>query len=78
MVRGFPFRRSLPYLLFCLFLVSTSLLRDAGQGLNHMANNGLVHVDIKPDNLLVVKTADGLVGKMADYGHTRGEYRQAI
>ena len=49
---------------------AVSIARDVAHALVHIERNGMVHRDIKPDNVLF--TADG-VAKLADFGISRFE-----
>ena len=49
---------------------AVSIARDVAHALVHIERNGMVHRDIKPDNVLF--TADG-IAKLADFGISRFE-----
>ncbi|MHB8709689.1 MAG: protein kinase domain-containing protein, partial [Desulfuromonadales bacterium] len=44
------------------------LVAQASEGLEWFHGKGYVHRDIKPENILVGKTGDGYVAKLADFG----------
>ena len=48
-----------------------SILIDAIKGIKYMHSKDFVHLDIKPDNILVFQTEKGLVGKINDFGTTK-------
>ncbi|KAE8076539.1 hypothetical protein FH972_015182 [Carpinus fangiana] len=43
-------------------------------GLKHIHDRGFVHCDLKPDNVLLVPTADGFEVKIADFGLAKRAY----
>ncbi|XP_059431678.1 mitogen-activated protein kinase kinase kinase 20-like [Corylus avellana] len=43
-------------------------------GLKHIHDRGFVHCDLKPDNVLLVPTADGFEVKIADFGVAKKAY----
>jgi len=54
---------------------AVSIARDVAHALVHIERNGMVHRDIKPDNVLF--TADG-VAKLADFGISRFEQGEDV
>lgn len=56
-----------------IFDLSTSrpMIRDLFLGLRHIHCNGILHRDIKPDNLLLQYTVSGTVLKITDWGWAR-------
>ncbi|KAF1984415.1 kinase-like protein [Aulographum hederae CBS 113979] len=42
--------------------------RDVSAGLDILHECGLIHGDLKPDNILIFKEGDGFVAKLADFG----------
>ncbi len=44
------------------------LARCTANGLAHMHQRGLCHLDVKPDNLLIRREASGLQGYLSDFG----------
>ncbi len=54
--------------------LACDFIRQAALGLQHASGKGVVHRDIKPGNLLVTKTSDGVaVVKILDFGLARFE-----
>lgn len=47
------------------------LTKQALMGLTHIHNFGMIHLDIKPENLCVMETANGLVLKITDFGSAK-------
>ncbi len=45
-----------------------SLFRGVVAGVSHAHANGMVHRDLKPSNILLSRSPDGLVPKIADFG----------
>ncbi|KAM3702902.1 hypothetical protein ACB098_04G057300 [Castanea mollissima] len=43
-------------------------------GLKHVHEHGFVHCDIKPDNILLVPSADGFDIKVADFGRAKRRF----
>jgi serine/threonine protein kinase len=37
-------------------------------GLTYLHKHGITHRDIKPDNILYIKSGDGYIFKLNDYG----------
>jgi hypothetical protein len=54
-----------------------SLLKDVGHGLDALHGAGLVHGDIKLDNILIFKTAERITAKLSDFGLTVAATRDA-
>lgn len=48
----------------------TDILFDAVKGLEYMHHNDVPHLDIKPENILVVKRNNRLIGCLADFGES--------
>ena len=53
--------------------VKARLMLDAAKGLAYLHSNGILHWDLKPDNVLVFSLDDviGVNGKMTDFGSSR-------
>ncbi len=47
------------------------LVADVLRGLTHAHNRGIVHCDIKPENILLTVTADGWNARISDFGIAR-------
>jgi serine/threonine protein kinase len=47
------------------------LLRDSCLGLQCLHDHGIVHRDINPSNILVMKNNEGFVGKLSDFGFSK-------
>lgn len=51
---------------------SAMVVVQAGKGLEHAHNQGVIHRDFKPGNVLLADGKDGLIPKVADFGIARG------
>ncbi|ELP90080.1 tyrosine protein kinase, putative [Entamoeba invadens IP1] len=53
--------------------IRIKILKDASRGIQYLHTNGILHRDVKPDNILVVSLKDDQVinGKLADFGSAR-------
>ena len=49
----------------------TSIMLCVAFALQHMHAQGLLHMDLKPDNILIHESGDGLKGVVADFGLVR-------
>ncbi|KAI8900143.1 kinase-like domain-containing protein [Globomyces pollinis-pini] len=47
------------------------LLIQVARGLEFMHSNSFVHLDLKPDNILLHKTGTSVIAKLSDFGSTR-------
>ncbi|ELP92624.1 protein serine/threonine kinase, putative [Entamoeba invadens IP1] len=56
-----------------IFIMRTKLMLDAAKGIEYLHNNGILHRDIKPDNILIVSLDEGMAvnGKLTDFGSSR-------
>ncbi len=56
----------------CLSLAQgLKLIMDVLAGLAHAHSRGIIHCDIKPENILLVVRADGWIAKISDFGIAR-------
>ena len=53
--------------------IKTKLMLDAARGIEYLHNNGILHRDIKPDNVLVFSLDENITanGKLTDFGSSR-------
>ena len=53
--------------------IRVKILLDAARGIEHLHSNGILHRDIKPDNIFVVSPDDNteVNGKLIDFGSSR-------
>ena len=51
--------------------INCSILQDVIRGIEYIHQMNFVHLDIKPDNILIFETPKGLVGKISDFGTTQ-------
>ncbi len=54
------------------------LVRQITFGLAAAHEAGIVHRDVKPSNILVDRTADGIVAKLTDFGIAKGENQTSL
>lgn len=49
------------------------IMHDTASALSHMHNlpTPIIHMDIKPGNIIIMKTATGVVAKVCDFGFAR-------
>lgn len=50
-------------------VVFKKIARDLFTGLSYMAKLGIVHRDVKPENIMILDTPQGLQAKIADWGY---------
>ena len=66
--RGATVKRGIPYTKFAI----VSLLRQFTSAIAHMHENGIVHCDVKPANVLLDTDANGnLLAVLTDFGISR-------
>ena len=49
-------------------IANCNVLIDVFKGMRFIHDQNYVHLDIKPENILVFDTPDGIVGKICDFG----------
>ena len=48
------------------------IIKDCAYGIQYLHNNGILHRDIKPDNLLILNLdCNGIIAKLTDFGSSR-------
>ena len=54
-------------------MIKTKLMLDAAKGLAYLHGNGILHRDVKPDNVLVFSLDEevSVNGKLTDFGSSR-------
>ena len=53
------------------YSIKVKLLYDIASGLDHLHSKGIIHRDLKPSNILIKKSDDGIIPKIADFGISR-------
>ena len=51
--------------------INCSILQNIIRGIRYMHSKDFVHLDIKPENVLIFQTENGFVGKISDFGLTK-------
>ncbi|ELP83911.1 tyrosine protein kinase, putative, partial [Entamoeba invadens IP1] len=59
--------------IIVLMKMRLKLMLDAARGIAYLHKNGILHRDIKPDNILVISLEDKMIanGKLTDFGSSR-------